>query len=482
MTQRTINSSSGNRSIINRVRGWAVGLVVLAAASTAGLWLVLAQSSPSNAAPAPSINAQSEPHVRPLVVATQPVSQAGPGALQQRFTGIVVARRTTRLAAKVLGRVEQLFVELGDRVAADQPLVRLDSDQLQAARDVVAANLAAADALLAELKHGPRPQELQQSQSRLQELQSLTDMQRAQQERTENLRGSAAISKQELDEARFQTDAVAAQLLAAQQAHQLLVEGTRSERIDAQRSVVDGLAAQLRNLDIQLVEKLVLAPYAGHIQARLVDEGAIVSAGQPLLEIVESGELEVHVGLPNEIAEQLSSVSLSVAVDESTNLGSKALAVSIARMAPTIQSTTRTREVVLHIETEDYAPLAIGSAVQVLYQGPVDAQGYWIPTAALTAGARGLWAVYVAVPSVSNQSTGTPVTGTPVTGTPVTLQLDSESSATAVTGTHVIERRQVELLRSQGEWSEVRGPLAADERLVIDGVHRIVVGQSVLLK
>ena len=362
------------------------------------------------------------------------------------------------MAAKTLGRVEQLYVELGDHVEAGQTLVRLDSEQLQAARDVVAANLAAADALLAEFKHGPRPQELQQSQSRLQELQSLTNMQQAQLARTETLRGTAAISKQELDETRFQTDAVAAQLLAAQQAHQLLVEGTRSERIDAQQSVIDGLAAQLRNLDIQLTEKSIVAPYAGHIQARLVDEGAIVSAGQPLLDIVETSALEVHVGLPNEIAEQLSTGSLSVSVDDPANLGTKRLAVSIERMAPTIQSTTRTREVVLHIDTQDYTRPAIGSAVQVLYQAPVDAQGYWIPTAALTAGPRGLWAVYVAVPSVTDQSPGT-----------------------HTTGIHTIERRQVELLRSQGEWSEVRGPLDADERLVIDGVHRIVAGQAVVL-
>jgi len=398
-------------------------------------------------------HASSSP-ARPLLVRALPLAQAGPPFLKQQYTGIIAARRTTQLAAKTLGRVEQLTVELGDRVETGQLLVRLDSEQLLAQREVLAASLSAAQALLAELKHGPRIQELDQSQARLKELRSLVEMQQAQLSRTEQLSGSSAISKQEMDESRFQTDAVRAQLRAAEHADALLQAGTRAERIDAQQATVDGLAAQMKNLDIQLEEKQIVAPYAGHIQARLVDEGAIVAAGQPLLEVAETDQLEVHVGLPSELADSLnhSGDAQTLLI---TTVGSRRLTTRVDRISPTIQSTTRTREVVLKVEPGEYYPPAIGSAVNVEYQVPVEAQGFWIPTAALTAGARGLWGVFVAV---------------------VDSHTGSDDPASA---THTIARRQVELLRSQAEWSEVVGPIDAQELLVVEGVHRIVPGQAV---
>ncbi len=413
------------------------------------------RSDPTETSAAPITSASEAPPIqpRPLLVSTLAVAQAGPPFLKQQYTGVIAARRTTQLAAKTLGRVEQLTVELGDRVETGQMLVRLDSQQLLAQREVIAASLTAAQALLAELEHGPRVQELEQSQSHLKELQSLMELQQAQLSRTEQLGGSSAISKQEMDESRFRTDAVRAQLRAAEHADALLQAGTRSERIDAQQATVAGLAAQIKNIDVQLEEKQIVAPYAGHIQARFVDEGAIVAAGQPLLEIAETDQLEVHVGLPSELADNFA----HLAADQSlrATVGPHRLTIRVDRISPTIQSTTRTREVVLTVEPGEYYPPAVGSAVNVEYQTPVEAQGYWIPTAALTAGARGLWAVFVAIAD------------------------NDHNPNDPTSATHTIARRQVELLRSQAEWSEVLGPLDAQELLVVEGVHRIVPGQAV---
>ena len=48
-------------------------------------------------------------------------------------------------------------------------------------------------------------------------------------------------------------------------------------------------------------------------------------------------------------------------------------------------------------------------------------------------------------------------------------------------GLYAAERRQVELVRAQGDWAEIRGPLTADEHLIIEGTHRLVPGQIVVL-
>jgi len=396
------------------------------------------------------------PAARALTVVTRPVSQAGPDFLKQRFTGVVTPRRTTRLAAKVLGRIEQIRVDIGDPVQADQLLIELDQAQLLSERGVVLANLNAAQAVLTELENGPRLQEVAQGEARVNELQALLELQQANLLRSESLNKSASISAQELDESRFRTEAMIAQLRSAQSSLELLREGTRTEQLDAQRAQVAGLRSQLKSLDIQLAEKRITAPYAGHVQTRLVDEGQIVAAGEPLLEIVETGALEVHVGLPVELTQYLTDDSLAITLDQ------QRVPARLTRVSPTIQASTRTREVVLSLAENAYQQLALGTAVEVELQTRLEAQGYWIPTAALTSGARGLWAVFIAIPSIN-------------------VLTDNSLQPNQPSATYRIERRQVELLRSQADWSEIRGPLDADELLVVDGVHRVVANQVVII-
>ncbi len=447
------------RHLLTQRRGIAVAALV--SVLLVSVLLIGTLSGPksadsSSSGTAPTDNASPPTAARPLAVVTRPISQAGPDFLSQTFTGIISAKRTTQLAAKALGRIEHIAVDIGDRVQAGQTLVELDRAQLQSERNVVSANLAAAQAQLEELRHGPRRQELDQSTSRVAELRSMVELQQANLIRSESLRGSSAISAQELDENRFRTDAIEAQLQAAEKSLELLKEGTRSEQIKKQQAVVTGLNAQLDTIDIQLAEKRLTAPYSGHIQTRLVDEGQIVAAGQPLLEVVETTALEVHVGLPVDLCTNLSNASLTV------KLGEVDIPTTLARVSPSIHSATRTREVVLaldqHSYQQSYHQLPIGTAVQVELKTQTETQGHWIPTSALTSGVRGLWAVFVAIP------------------------LEPAQAAAESQATHRIERRQVELLRSQGDWSEVRGPITGSEQLVIDGVHRIVAGQKVKLE
>jgi RND family efflux transporter MFP subunit len=385
---------------------------------------------------------------QPLSVVTQELAQAGPTQLVQQFTGVVAARRTTQLSAKTLSRVEHLAVDIGDSVAEGQVLVELDMAELQATRDVTAFELSAAQARLAELKQGPRAQEIEQAESRVDELQAQVALRKANLARAEMLKDSQSISQQEYDESRYASDAILSQLASARQTLDLLREGTRSEQLAAQQATVQSLSAQLERLEVQLDDKQIAAPYRGQIQARFVDEGRIVSPGQPLLEVVELEHQEIHVGLPPKLADEAAGISFSIKLDELE------LPASIVRIAPSIDASTHTREVRLRIADNYYRTLPVGSAVTVELDSPVTSQGYWLPTSALTAGPRGLWVLYVAV-------------------------AQSEPTADGET-TYLIAARPVELLRAQGDWAEVAGALNASELVVIDGTHRVVPGQQVI--
>ena len=64
------------------------------------------------------------------------------------------------LASPIAGRVEQIFVQRGDRVAAGQKLFVVDPSQLRAARDQAGAEVEAAQAQAADARKGQRPVEL----------------------------------------------------------------------------------------------------------------------------------------------------------------------------------------------------------------------------------------------------------------------------------------------------------------------------------
>lgn len=395
--------------------------------------------------------------VRYLKVATRPLSTAGPEFITNEFTGVVVARRSSRLASKAVGRVDSISVDLGDSVVLGQLLIELDHAELDAARGVAEATLASAKSRMQELERGPRMQDIDQAQARVTELMAALALQRANHERKMQLRQSGAISRQELDESQFSLDASLAQLDAAQQGLDLLIEGTREEHLEIQRATIAGLESQLARIAADLADRRITAPFAGQIKQRFLDEGSIVAPGQSLLEIVESAPYEIRVGLPDEMAMNL--VDSEIVVFS----GSQKLTATIERVSPTIDEATRAREIVLRLSESSSELVSLGSAVKVVVQRRSTEAGLWVPTQSLTSGARGLWAVYLAMPYESSAGPDSA----------------AESTTDINSGMHIIERRQVELLRSHGDWSQIQGPLSRDELLVTEGVHRVTPGQIV---
>ncbi len=316
---------------------------------------------------------------RLLKVATSRLSDAGPTYLSQDFTGIVVPRRSSRLAAKVIGRVESLQVDLGDRVSEGQVLIQLDHAELDGLRGVAEASLASAKSRLQELERGPRAQEIEQAKAKVAELEASLQLKQANFERTSRLRQSSTTG-QEVDEARFAVDVARAQKAAAEQAWEMLMEGTRQEQLDIQRATVAGLESELERIDADLADRIIVAPFAGNIKARYLDEGSIVSPGQALLEIVESPPYDIRVGLPSELDVQ------SLAGDVQITADGQILQATLERFSPTIDENTRTREVVLRLADSSSQLVTPGTAVSIAVRTQVQGQGYWLPTRSLTSG------------------------------------------------------------------------------------------------
>ncbi|MDO3720834.1 efflux RND transporter periplasmic adaptor subunit [Marinobacter sp. chi1] len=163
-----------------------------------------------------------------------------------RFSGIVRASQRATLTFQVSGRLEEQAVELGQKVAAGDVLARVYSPALAPARD-------SAKARLAELN-------TQYEQARREWL------------RSNRLHERGVVSEQSLEQIAARRDALKASVATAKAS---LAEAT------------------------QLLEESTLrAPFAGRVEALLVERDEFVAAGQPVMRLSSPQGREVEVRVP----------------------------------------------------------------------------------------------------------------------------------------------------------------------------------------
>ncbi len=355
------------------------------------------------------------------------------------YSGELQSRRRSMLGFELGGRVQALLVDEGELVREGQPLARLDPRSREALLQQSSAQLAAESAVLKELSRGARSEIRDGARAQVAELVAQLRLAEIQLARRQREKGEGIAAQARVDEGLAKRDALAARLRQARSRLAELENGTRPERLAAQRARVDALSAQQRQLQLDVERCQLRSPFAGRIASRYLDEGRVVRPGEPVFELVESGQLEARIGVPQQRVAQF-----RVGSEHALRVGSTQCKARIRSLSPIVDPRTRTVTVIFELEAEE--TLRPGASARLLATRTVASPGFWLPTSALSKGIRGLWSCYVLVP-----------------------QKDS--------GAHRIERRELELLHTSGERVFVRGSLRSGELVVRSGIHRFVAGQ-----
>ncbi len=326
------------------------------------------------------------------------ILEAAPGFESKRtYAGQTVAARSSELGFKRAGQITHVYVDIGTKIEAGAPLAQLDVASAKATLHTADADIAVANAALAAAE----------AQLRLA---------RNTERRFHRLRAEGHTPQQVYDEARLNLEIKLADRSVAK---------AQLARVKANRRIAQ----------IALDDATLYAPFSGTIQARHVDEGTQVLPGQSALRIVESGQVEVHIGIPSRAAAMLQD-------DQTYQLDwqDETFTAQLTSVLPEIDPTTRTQTAVLTTQAHH---LPLGSVVELHLHNFIASPGFWVPMSALVESERGLWGAYVV-----NQN-------------------------------NVAERRLVEVVHTEADRVFVRGTLTQGERLVSSGVHRIVPGQVV---
>lgn len=357
------------------------------------------------------------------------------------FSGTVKPRRESTLSFQRVGPIIEFCADQGDQVPANQPLATIDLRHLDSRRDEINAQIHAAQAQLEELEAGPRPEEIARQRAIVADLQAQLARLQSENARQQKLISHKAISDAEYDETRYGLASARARLEAAESQLAELLAGTRPEQLTAQRAVVTQLKAQLATLDVEREDSTLRAPFAGWITRRFLDEGEVVSAGQPVFQMIEEAPWEAWIGVP---PDSLQSLKLGDCLDVQIN--GQAYASTVRAKLQQLDVTTRTQTLVMELSPESGLSIP-GQLVRLEVDDHVEQPGYWLPLASLTRDTRGLWSVFVAEP---------------------------EQDAHA----HV-SRRLVEVLHMDGDRAFVRGAISETDEVIASGVQRLAVGQWV---
>ena len=231
-----------------------------------------------------------------------------------RVVGNLIGEATVAVAPRTAGRLQDVFVRLGDRVSRGQRIAKIEDfeiveqvKQAEAAQEVAAATIRQREA------------DLQLA---------LTNV-----ERSRNLFQRQLLPKQTLDdnEARYQAAVAQIDLAKAQ--------STQSR-------------ARLDELRINLANTVIVSPVNGFVARRAVDPGAFVSQNAPVVDVVDISSVRLVVNIVERDLKELRAGSpAKVEVDA---FPGETFQGRIARVAPVLDPATRTAPIEIEIPNPDF--------------------------------------------------------------------------------------------------------------------------------
>jgi membrane fusion protein, multidrug efflux system len=231
-----------------------------------------------------------------------------------RVVGNLIGEATVAVAPRTAGRLQDVFVRLGDRVSRGQRVAKIEDfeiveqvKQAEAAQEVAAATIRQREA------------DLQLA---------LTNV-----ERSRNLFQRQLLPKQTLDdnEARYQAAVAQIDLAKAQ--------STQSR-------------ARLDELRINLANTVIVSPVNGFVAKRSVDPGAFVSQNAAIVDVVDISRVRLVVNIvERDLKELQSGDAAKVEVDAYPG---EMFRGRIARVAPVLDPATRTAPIEIEIPNPDF--------------------------------------------------------------------------------------------------------------------------------
>ena len=247
------------------------------------------------------------PAVKPTPEPVAPEAPMPPESDQ--YVGVIFARQLVDIAARSDGRLEAIYVHLGDHLKPGEVVAKMESYALTQQLDMAEATLRSAQAEVRSASVELKDAEVRHN-------------------RREQLVHAGLLSKEELATATVQVERARTTLEVAQ------------ARLAEQQ-------ARVRQAKDALANTVITATFEGTVAARYLDPGAMVRVGNPVINLMRAEDLWVRFAAPEQIR-----LTLPVGASVSVRLPGlpEVIPGTIAHIAPGVD--TMSQEVVVEAKLQ----------------------------------------------------------------------------------------------------------------------------------
>jgi multidrug efflux system membrane fusion protein len=211
--------------------------------------------------------------------------------------------------------------------------------------------------------------------------------------------------------------------------------------LDAKETALKAAAAQAGLAGNQAGYTALRADHAGVIAATLAEVGQVVSAGQPVLRLAQDGEREVAIAIPETRYEGLkigapADVSLWSAGNEAAHLSGH-----LRELSPAADPASRTYAARVALRSAD-AQAALGMTAEVRFKNHDKRDRLVVPLSAI-------------------------------------FQQGDQAAVWVVAADHSVSLRKVEVSAYRDNGAVIASGVAAGERIVSAGVHKLNAGEKI---
>jgi HlyD family secretion protein len=191
------------------------------------------------------------------------------------------------VSAKIPGRVATLAVREGAGVARGEPLVTLESPEIDAKLAQALAAREAAAAQRDKANNGAREEEIRQARLMWERAQHTSELAEKTYRRIERLNRDGVLPAQRKDEAEAQWKTSRDAEAAAKAVYDMALSGARTEDKQAAEAQVTRASGAIAEVRVYVGETALKAPLAGEVYKRNAEPGEMVAAGYPILTILD---------------------------------------------------------------------------------------------------------------------------------------------------------------------------------------------------
>ena len=201
-----------------------------------------------------------------------------------------IEAREYNISSKVPGRIEQVMVRKGDKVAVDDILFVIDSPELNAKLMQAEGGRDAAKAMQQEADNGARQQQITASKEQWLKAKAATELMQKTYQRIENLFNEGVVPRQKRDEVYTQWQAAKYTDQAAFAMYQMAQEGARVETKAAAEGNARMAEGAVKEVSAILADSQMRSPKNAEVSEVLLQAGELAPSGFPVVSLIDMSD------------------------------------------------------------------------------------------------------------------------------------------------------------------------------------------------